>query len=233
MRHHGRVDAAQRALVDQNYFAAAAFLGRSAEEYDTPRQFAGDALQACDGAERGACDQVVAARMAVGQRVVFGEDSDRGTLGAELCAKRRLESADFALDLESQLGRSLAQQAGGEMLLELELGTLVNFVAERDHLVAVAVDRAGYFGVSVHRRAPLDAVSIVSSTENSDYPTRRSARYRGVRKIPAVRSRPVYPAASLRDFLSGAYKSPMGRVNRTLETRIFSSTMSHPPLSAS
>src|SRR5271156_2759232 len=111
--------------------------------------------------------------MAVGQRVVFGEDGDRRTLYAELSAKRRLEPADFALDLEPQLGRRLAQQAGGEMLLELELGMLVNFVAERDHLVAVAVDRAGYFGVSVHRCAPLDAVSIVSSTENSDYPTRR------------------------------------------------------------
>ena len=95
--------------------------------------------------------------MTIGQRVVFGEDCDRGTAGAELGAKRGLESAGFALDLQTQFGGGFGQQAGGEMLLELELGMLVDFVAERDRLVAVVIDRATDFGVSVHRCAPLDA----------------------------------------------------------------------------
>jgi hypothetical protein len=43
------------------------------------------------------------------------------------------------------------------MLLEPELGMLMDFVAERDRFVAVGIDRATDFGVSVHRYAPLDA----------------------------------------------------------------------------
>src|SRR5271167_4008218 len=109
--------------------------------------------------------------MPIGQRIVLGENCYRRTLAAELGAKRGLESADFALDLEPQFRRRLCQQISGEMLLELELGMLMDFVAERDRLVAVVIDRAGYFGMSVHWRAPLDAASIVSSTGDSDYPS--------------------------------------------------------------
>src|SRR5271155_1906460 len=88
--------------------------------------------------------------MPVGQRIVLGEYCDCRTLAAEPGAKRGLESADFALNLEPQVGRSLCQQISGEMLLELELGMLMDLVAERDDLVAVVIDRACYFGVGVH-----------------------------------------------------------------------------------
>src|ERR1035437_2121459 len=95
--------------------------------------------------------------MTIGQRVVLGEDCDRGTAGAELGAKRGLESTDFALDLETQFGGGFGQQSGGEMLLEPELGMLMDFVAERDRFVTLGIDRATDFGVNVHRYAPLDA----------------------------------------------------------------------------
>ncbi len=88
--------------------------------------------------------------MAVRQGVVLGENCDRRTLGAELGAKCGLESADYALDLETQVDGGFGQQIGGDMLFELEFGMLVIFVAERDDLVAVVIDRAGNFGVSVH-----------------------------------------------------------------------------------
>ena len=119
--------------------------------------------------------------MPVGQRVILGKNRDGWPLAAELRAKRSLHPSDFALDLEPQFRRRFGQQTGGENLLEPKLGMLVNFVAERDHFVAVVIDRAGYLGVSVHRRAPLDAVSILSSTERADYPTRLSPTPRGVR----------------------------------------------------
>src|SRR5208337_1660769 len=113
--------------------------------------------------------------MAIGESVVLGENRDRWTLATELGAKRGLESADPSLDLEPQFGRSLGEQAGSENFLEPELRMLVDFVAERDHLVTVIINRAGYFGVSVHQCAPLEPYCTVSSTEDSDYPTRRSA----------------------------------------------------------
>ena len=110
--------------------------------------------------------------MPVGESVVLGENRNRGPFAAELGAKRSLEAANFALDLESQFGRGLGQYPGGENLLELELRMLVNLVAERDHFVAVIIDRARDLGVSVHTCAPLDAASIVSSTDCANYPSR-------------------------------------------------------------
>ena len=88
MRHHGRIDAAQRALVDQNNFSAAAFLSRRAEKNDPPRQLTRDALQTRDRAERGAGNQVMPARMPVGQRVVLSENRD----GQDLWRRTRRET---------------------------------------------------------------------------------------------------------------------------------------------
>src|ERR1700674_3512791 len=142
MRHHGRIDAAQRSAFDQDYFSAAAFLSRRAEKNNSSRQLVRDALQTRDRAERGARNQVMPARMPVRQRIVLGKNRNDGTFSAELSAKRSLEPANSALNLEPQLSRSLAQQVGGEMLFELKLRMLMNLVTERDNFVAIVINRA-------------------------------------------------------------------------------------------
>ena len=131
MRHHRGVDAFEHALVEQNDFAAAAFLGGRPEKHDFSRQILRAILEAYDGRQRCACDQIVAAGVAVGQRVVLGEDRDRGSAAiSKLGAKRGRKAAHGGFHWESQLARGAAQQSGGEMFLEFRFGFFVNLMAE-------------------------------------------------------------------------------------------------------
>ena len=70
-------DAVEHALVEHDDLAAAAFLGRGAEDLDGDAEVVGQRRERQAGADRGGGDDVVATRMAdAGQRVVLGADAD-------------------------------------------------------------------------------------------------------------------------------------------------------------
>src|SRR5579862_2789350 len=100
--------------------------------------------------------------MPVGERVVLREDCDRRTIGAaERGAKGGCHPADSGLDWKSQFARFIAQQSGGEMLLEFGLGLFVNLMADCDRLFLVAIDRAANFIVCVHGGNGLPPLSSI------------------------------------------------------------------------
>src|SRR5689334_2013246 len=92
--------------------------------------------------------------MAVRERVIFGEDRDRGSItAAELGAKGGLKVAHAGFHFESQLAHRARQQVRGEMLFELEFRMPVDLMTETGDDFAVRIDRTGYFRMSVHRAA--------------------------------------------------------------------------------
>jgi hypothetical protein len=76
MRHHRDIDVFERALFQHDDLAAAAFLGWRAQDHDAAGQLRADCGEAGEGRERGGANEVVAAGVAVGQRVVLREDCD-------------------------------------------------------------------------------------------------------------------------------------------------------------
>ena len=151
MRHHRNVDAFEHALFKQDDLAAAAFLGRRAENHDASGQLAAHRGEAREGRKRGGADEVVAAGMAVGQRVVFGEDGDGrvgsiGSIGfaggfAGFGAKRGLQSTNAAFDPDSEFAKRAAEQPGREALLELQFRMSMDLASKPDRLVLEPIDR--------------------------------------------------------------------------------------------
>ena len=85
----------------------------------------------------------MAAGVAVGQRVVLGEDGDgrAGPIGlAGLGAKCGLQSRHAALDHDPHLTQRAGEQPGREALLELQLGMGMDLAAKPDRLVLEAID---------------------------------------------------------------------------------------------
>ena len=77
VHHHRRVDAVEGALLDHEDLAAAALLGRGAQDHDPPAELVGEGRGGEPGAEPGGGDDVVAAGVADAREgVVLAEDGD-------------------------------------------------------------------------------------------------------------------------------------------------------------
>src|SRR5262245_18461340 len=89
MEHHRRVDAVERARLEQLDLPAAAFLGRRPEQKDLTVELIRDRREPEERAYGAARDQIVAARVPdLRQRIVLREDGDARLAAApNACAK--------------------------------------------------------------------------------------------------------------------------------------------------
>ena len=127
MRHHGRIDAFERAAIEQQNLASAALFGGRSHKDDSSGQLRGNRIESRDRAQRGARDQVMTTRVTVGQRVILREDRDRRPFAAsELGAKRGLQLRDSVFHAQPQAGCGLGKLLGGEVFFEFRFRMVVD-----------------------------------------------------------------------------------------------------------
>ena len=145
VHHHRGVHVIEVAGVDEVDLAAAAFLGRRAEQGDRDVQLVGDGAQADGGAQRRRGDDVVAAGVTdVGERVELGAVHDVQVAARPWWRERRwADRRCRARRRKPAPSANVGDGAGAFELLVPEFGVRVDEVAECDQLVAVALDGAG------------------------------------------------------------------------------------------
>jgi hypothetical protein len=111
--HHCRVDAFKLAVLEQDHLAAATLLRRRAEDHDAEGKTFANSHKSSEGGERSSADEVVAAGVAVGQRVVFSEDRDCRARLTDDRAKGGLEAADATSTSTRAERRSGLRRRGG------------------------------------------------------------------------------------------------------------------------
>src|SRR5215470_4757244 len=156
--HHRRVDIAEDAGLQQPYLAGPAFLGGRADHLDPARAGQGAERHRERGAGAGARrgDHVVAAGVADRrQRVVLGHDRDgRPRAGSvDRRPERRRQASDAPLDAGAVLVEELGEPAVRLLLLEAELGVVVDLVRQRLEVAGEPIDRRGDLLLDVARRA--------------------------------------------------------------------------------
>ena len=152
--HHRGVDIVEEAALDEADLAAAALLGRRAQQRQLEAQLIGQRRQRQRSTQAGGADDVVAAGMAdAGQRVVLGADGDVQRARAELADDRGGHVAVATLGLEAGRLERVGQPGGSLLLLVAELGVLVDAVRELDEPGVGSLERGSRraVGVSVMR----------------------------------------------------------------------------------
>ncbi len=84
------------------------------------------------------------------QRVVFRTDREVQRPVADAARERGRQVADAEVDIEPGVGEQPCRPRRRLCLLELQLGVLVDAVAERDQPVGVIVDGPASGGLGVH-----------------------------------------------------------------------------------
>ncbi len=165
VEHRHRVHPLEGAAVEHDDLAAAALLGRGAQDCDSAGRV-GPLLGDGDrGGAGGGADQVVAAAVAEpGERVVLGEQRDRRPVAAAvLPAERGRQRRDAALDREPVTGEEAAEPAARLLLLEADLRVRVDVGGDPLQLGPQAVDPlrdALLQVVQLHRSPPVGRSSI-------------------------------------------------------------------------
>src|SRR3989442_929984 len=150
--HHRGVYTSKHARLQQLHLSRAAFLRRRADHQDLTGE--GQRPQRArqrrprPGAGRG--DDVVAAGVPdAGQRIVLAQDGDGGPGAAPGDGRPEggQQAADPALDAHALLLEELGEPGVGFLLLEGELGMVVDPVRQGFQLVGEAIDRLGDLGL--------------------------------------------------------------------------------------
>src|SRR5262245_6053021 len=142
MRHHRRVHAGEGATLEEQDLAAAALLGRGADDAHGQADVVGDPGRRQAGSHGERRDHVVAAGVPdVGQGVVLGADRDVQRARAGAGDEGGRDVADAALHPEPGRVEGVGQPARGVLLLEGELRSGVDAAAEREQ-VALARGQA-------------------------------------------------------------------------------------------
>src|SRR5262249_33755216 len=178
--HHRRIHVAEDAGLHQPDLPGAALLGRRAD-HDDPAVERQRAERRGDRGARAAAgrgDDVVPAGVPdVRKGIVLGHDRDRrtGTLTRDRGPKRRRQSADAALDARAMRAEELGEPGRGLLLLERELGIVVDPMAQSLQLVRELLDRLchsclGVFEHAVvrHARALRNSCWACSTRAGSD-----------------------------------------------------------------
>ena len=142
VHHHRRVHARERAPLEQEHLAAAALLGRRADDADLQVEVVDERREREPGADRGRRDDVVPARVPdAGQRVVLGADREVQRTGADPARERGRQVADAGVDREARVGEHARGPGARPDLLELQLGMRVHAVTEPDECLCVRLRR--------------------------------------------------------------------------------------------
>ena len=143
MEHHRRVDAFERARLEQPDLAPATLLGGRAEQKHFAAQIIRNRREPEERADGAARDQVVPARVPdFRQRIVLGEDGDARPAGAPYPrAERSRQAAHAAFHRHARLFDGVREPCGRLLLLEPQLGVGVDLPRQLRNRRSSSVDR--------------------------------------------------------------------------------------------
>ena len=142
--HHRRVDTGERPAFEHVDLAAAALFGRRAHDLHRDAEVVGQAGQCQTGANRGAGDDVVAARVTdTGKGVVLGTDGDGQRTAAGGGDERGGHVTHTHVDGEPAGTQRIGDPLTRLVLLERQLGIGVDEMRQLDERVSGLVEGCG------------------------------------------------------------------------------------------